>query len=128
MPLTFNHLAVASPTFDVLGHRLIAAPQQQEAFVLPCFTFGSGSPPNAEAEQQATDFYNPSQHDNLLANGFSSAFNGLSLHDEHPGSSATAVDVSSSDTGNVFLCSACSGTRSRLIRNINCLAVHSPLF
>jgi hypothetical protein len=127
MPLTFNHLPGASPTSEVLGPPVSAGPQQQEAFMLPYFTFGSGSPPNTEAEQQAMDCYKPSQHDDL-ANAFSSAFNSLSLRDDHPGSSATAVEVSSLDTGNVFLCSACSGTGgSPLFWKVNYLAVHSPL-
>jgi hypothetical protein len=64
MPLLiFNDLAGASPTSDVLGPPVVAAPQQQDAFVPPCFTFGSGSPPNTKAKQQATDCYKPSQHD-----------------------------------------------------------------
>jgi hypothetical protein len=106
--LNFNHLAGAAPApSDVPGPPLIAAPQQQEAFVTPCFTFGSGSPSNAEAEQQAIDSHQQSQHDNL-ENAFSSAFNVLSLRNEHPGSSATAAEAASSDTGKAFLCSACS--------------------
>jgi hypothetical protein len=108
--LNFIHMAGAAPaTSDVLGPRLIVAPQQQEAFVPPCFTFSSRSPPNAEPEQQAMDCYKPSQHDDL-ANAFSCVFDGLSLGNDHPGSSATAVEAASSEIGNVFLCSACSGS------------------
>jgi hypothetical protein len=98
--LNFNHLSGAAPTCDVLGPQHIAAPQQH-ALVAPCFTFSSGSPPIAEAEQQAKDSYEPSQHDDL-ANAFISAFNGLSLRNDHPGSGATAVEAASSDTGNAF--------------------------
>ena len=67
----------------------------------PCFTFSSRSPPKAE----------PEQHDDL-ANAFSSAFDRLSLGNDHPvpGHSATAVEAASSNTGNVFLSSACSGS------------------
>jgi hypothetical protein len=108
--LYFYHLAgAAAATYDVLGPRHVAATQKQGAFVPPCLTFSSRSPPKAEAEQEAMDCYEPSQHDNL-AIAFSSAFNGLSLRDNHPRSSATAIEASSSYTGNVFLCSACSGS------------------
>jgi hypothetical protein len=100
--LHFHNLAGAAPaTSDVLGPRLIAAPQQQETLV----------------PQQAMDCYQLSQHDGV-ANAFTSAFNGLSLRDDHPGCSATAVEAASSDNGNasdngnVFLCSACSGLLS----------------
>lgn len=125
--LNFNHLAGAAPApSDVLGPRLIAAPQQQEAFVPPCFKFGSRSPLDTEAEQQAMDSYKPSQHDEH-ANAFSSTFNCLSLGNDHPGFSATSVEVeaASSDTGNVFLCSACSALG--LLSFVNLIfAIHSP--
>jgi hypothetical protein len=91
------NLAGASPTSDVLGPQLVAAPQQQ-ALVPQCFTFRSRSPPNAEAEQEATYCYEPpSQNDDLV-----SAFNGLSLRNDHPCSSAMSVEAASSDTGNDF--------------------------
>jgi hypothetical protein len=124
--LNLYHLAGATPaTSDVLGPQFIAAPQQQGVFMPPCFTFRSGSPPNDEAEQQAMDCFKPSQHDDL-ANAFSSTFNGLSLRNDHPGSgsSAMAVEAASLDTSNVFLCSACSGRVSYLLK-VNYFAVRS---